>query len=844
MPTTILSIADTNIKARWRAPYASSELNLMNVGSIPNGVVRGGRLTVSGGNDAIVVSSDGGESIYIFKATNGFQTTIRITGDVSLDLSGVVGTAFYVCVYVNYTTGATTTAEYRTVSAAELAADPSLVVIGYVDLTGHAGGIPIPASLITPEGRTEAWINKAKGTRDWTQVVSNGSFLEGSKGSSTEGRLSNQAHVPGMHTKILSGGSTIDISDEEARTGTHALRITGAAVCEALLAGYIGEGNNQLGVSGIPVKSGQFIHVSFWVKGSAWTGPASPGDQSMLLSFETGRVPDLLGSANQVTVDLTLADHNGTFDWVKVESIFEAPITGFMSWGFRAFHAAASGKLFVDDIRIWLEAGNYEDDLGVSNALAGTGEFAADLITLLPNTGTTETDAQAGERSVNLEVRNSSGSTSYVEASRPDGQEVQFEADDFLAKTVQAATFADGTTVNAGSLVSKFDDVIAQLGGSNGEDKIGASAKNIGPYSVPTGRLDQQISDILTQMDRTNQRFHIGSAITKQVHYFTNASYYKDVAYSYDWGAGVHNKFVVAVGTGGIIDGYREEYSTLFSRTKPADITTLNGVTVKNGDKWVAVGDAANNNTICYSTDAEATTWLSAAANSSNTLRAVIWIEDLNLFVTCGSGGVIETSPDGINWTSRVSGSANTLHDITWSSSLQLAVIVGANNTILTSSDCITWTARVSPLNPTDDIGTIAYNEQTVSFVAGVNIYINNECWIIRSDDGLNWDLVQVNDLVDAGGDENSVVGSVHGAFVVAHDWRLHVSVDGGHTWHDCGLTTEDGVNPANGALYYQYNDSRIVWTPNSNHVYFAAENGVWMSAAIPTSFTDPDTNV
>jgi hypothetical protein len=160
---------------------------------------------------------------------------------------------------------------------------------------------------------------------------------------------------------------------------------------------------------------------------------------------------------------------------------------------------------------------------------------------------------------------------------------------------------------------------------------------------------------------------------------------------------------------------------------------------------------------------------LGTASGSVATLNAVSW--NGTQYVAVGSGGIVETSPDGVTWTNRGSAvsmpmTATYLRSITWQGGRYLAVgvnggayictgmqvcptlVTAPSEIILTSTDGISWTSSIAT-----NSGFVAPSGSELTnilwtggrFVAVGDIVIgstldgNESGSIVTSPDGMNW---------------------------------------------------------------------------------------------------------
>jgi hypothetical protein len=167
------SVDQDHIKVRWQEPYVSEALNKKLFGFLPKGIYAGfsigpgglgdrdigvGHAYVSGGFGSGVsgggfVSGSFDETVgfglAIHSDINGYSSAIVMPAGTAmhhLDATGRDGTRVYMAIDAVYTVGSPTTATVILVDAAQLNADPSLIVIGFCDVpvvtplnSGHFG---------------------------------------------------------------------------------------------------------------------------------------------------------------------------------------------------------------------------------------------------------------------------------------------------------------------------------------------------------------------------------------------------------------------------------------------------------------------------------------------------------------------------------------------------------------------------------------------------------------------------------------------------------------------------------------------------------------------------------
>lgn len=142
------------IKMRWEEPYVSGGLNSKAFKVLPRGVYRGFDVVPGSGAKEIVVNpasfgsvsgyvsgnydAASGWSVAVHEAPNGYTTTVAIeqgaSGSFTFDLTANAGGSVFIALDVNYQLGYGTQANVRAVDAAELDAQPSLLVLARVNV--------------------------------------------------------------------------------------------------------------------------------------------------------------------------------------------------------------------------------------------------------------------------------------------------------------------------------------------------------------------------------------------------------------------------------------------------------------------------------------------------------------------------------------------------------------------------------------------------------------------------------------------------------------------------------------------------------------------------------------
>lgn len=161
-------INSSYVKVQWQDPYVSAALDAKVFGVTPPGIYQGFTIGPGGlgGRDILVTSgvapgnfgsglnssyvsgnfdaASVGYSVAVYQDISGFQTTIQVPPSnpgYHLDATGLEGQTVYIAMGVTYSINVTTVASVQLVNAAQLDANPWLLVIG---------NCTVPASPSTP----------------------------------------------------------------------------------------------------------------------------------------------------------------------------------------------------------------------------------------------------------------------------------------------------------------------------------------------------------------------------------------------------------------------------------------------------------------------------------------------------------------------------------------------------------------------------------------------------------------------------------------------------------------------------------------------------------------------
>lgn len=193
MSTSIASFADSEIRMRYREPYATQGLNAKFAVNTPRGVYRGFRLGPHAAVDTVTVEADPTHSDHagVYETLDGFSMMLRrVGGGFSLSLVSLVDPSekeWVICIYADYAVGSATIAEIRAYEFSptdEFTPAPEhdeLIVLGTVTIPA-AGGIIIPTDNINSDRRTSAYEAKATEAISWRPVLRNPGFEQGETG--------------------------------------------------------------------------------------------------------------------------------------------------------------------------------------------------------------------------------------------------------------------------------------------------------------------------------------------------------------------------------------------------------------------------------------------------------------------------------------------------------------------------------------------------------------------------------------------------------------------------------------------------------------------------------------
>ena len=196
--------------------------------------------------------------------------------------------------------------------------------------------------------------------------------------------------------------------------------------------------------------------------------------------------------------------------------------------------------------------------------------------------------------------------------------------------------------------------------------------------------------------------------------------------------------------------------------TSPNGITWTAQTSFTNTSNWnsviwasglslfVAVANSGTTTTQ-IATSANGTTWTLQTSPVANTWTSICYSSSLNLLVAVSNSGTsnrVMTSSNGTTWTSRTSAADNNWTSVCWVSELSLFIAVsnnGTNNRMMKSSNGTSWTL-IDTTNLNIDYNAIVYSSNLNLIVAGglsSGLYSNNK--IVTSNDSNTWILRDTN---------------------------------------------------------------------------------------------------
>lgn len=197
---------------------------------------------------------------------------------------------------------------------------------------------------------------------------------------------------------------------------------------------------------------------------------------------------------------------------------------------------------------------------------------------------------------------------------------------------------------------------------------------------------------------------------------------------------------------------------------------------------FLAVGEGGR---IICNTTTDTNNWTTISSPTTRDLFGISFNNTQAIIV--GNGRILKsTTNNRINSWTVVNSNSNIWRDVTTNNSIFVAV--GENSSIITGDSIgTTWTPRnMPPLTPTKDLYGVTYHNHDSYFYAVGRDISNNDPYIMRSQDGINWStyltsgdpinfglysIISINDKLYVGGTnsiyeiDNGVVKTFSGSF-------------------------------------------------------------------------------
>lgn len=374
MSTTLATPSNTQVKVRWEEQYVSTGLNKKLVGLIPEGIMRGGRLIAHPSiamNVTVKSDLDSGDSVFSYIDANGHQLSFRQVGDVNFDLTALASTTVYIGLEIIYVVSSVTQVFWRAYSAAEVAADPTLLILGSVIVP--AAGL-IPADDVRGNERKDAGLDLSSGMRDWQQTIENSNFQHGIDFAAP----AYSRDLPNWQLDPSALG-TVGRTTSQARTGDASLQFAGA-----------GGGSHSMTASPVKLFSvlpGQTVKVSAFLKGVGVTlGSGAGGIVALAVTAldEGGSLVNagdffLFGSWFFSEDGIVVA---GNFDWFEMGGRTTIPAgVAWLSVKISIIDSTSfTGDIFFDDVQLWVEPGPVADSYDRKDEMVGADTYTPGLV--------------------------------------------------------------------------------------------------------------------------------------------------------------------------------------------------------------------------------------------------------------------------------------------------------------------------------------------------------------------------------------------------------------------------------------------------------------------------------
>lgn len=147
---------------------------------------------------------------------------------------------------------------------------------------------------------------------------------------------------------------------------------------------------------------------------------------------------------------------------------------------------------------------------------------------------------------------------------------------------------------------------------------------------------------------------------------------------------------------------------------------------------YVIVGAITGGNGAIQTSTDSGVTWTSYNSGvGNNVLNDVVYFSAVSLWVACGAGGRVTSSPDGAAWTAPAA-LAGSPAFLALAFNGSILVVVGAAGNIFSSTDGTSWTSRLATSSTTTQLNSVAWNGTIFCAVGNTGV-------VVTSTDGITW---------------------------------------------------------------------------------------------------------
>lgn len=347
MPSSLLSLATSELKARHKEPFLTDAMNRRGTGVVSPGIYTGFDLATSASALSVTLTPDAANlNIAVFETSTAYQVAIRRQGSSTLDLSAYASKTVVIALYAEYAVGATTLGQVRAYELSpsdELTSAPeyaNLVMLGTVAVP--ASGL-IGAASITLNRRTSAGSTAPNEGSRWIQVLRNGGFEQQSAVSGAGGF---RFQIPFWDVSNLAPTiANINRITAQVHEGVQSVALNILAVGTVSLDLYQ--------ALNIPVQAGQKVSLRGWYRNLLV--PTAGANNIAAYIVWKNSVGGTLSTSRETLITATT---NAAIDRF-FELTMEAPagacgisLAGVTNSG---TYASTGSAMYFDDISLWVE---------------------------------------------------------------------------------------------------------------------------------------------------------------------------------------------------------------------------------------------------------------------------------------------------------------------------------------------------------------------------------------------------------------------------------------------------------------------------------------------------------